>query len=110
MFSMPPAITHSASPRRTSRAAEAIASAPDPQTRLTVMAGTDSGRPPLSVACRAGFMPAPAWITLPNTTDETFSGARPLRRTVSPMTSAPRSGAAMAFRLPPNLPMAVRTG
>ena len=40
MFSMPPAIAASMSPSQISCAAEAIACAPEPQTRLTVSAGT----------------------------------------------------------------------
>ncbi len=65
MLSMPPAMTQSAWPSAISIAALAIAWAPEPQTRLTVIAGAASGRPPFSAACRAGFIRAPAWITSP---------------------------------------------
>src|SRR5258708_22986615 len=68
MFSMPPAMATSTWPSQISCAAVAIACAPEPQTRLTVIAGTATGTPPLSAACRAGFMRLPAWMTLPITT------------------------------------------
>ena len=44
MFSMPPAIA-TATPGRDLLRAETIACAPEPQTRLTVIAGTATGRP-----------------------------------------------------------------
>src|SRR2546422_7043418 len=68
MFSMPPAMARSMWPSQISCAADAIACAPEPQTRLTVIAGTATGTPPLSAACRAGFIRLPAWTTLPITT------------------------------------------
>ena len=73
MFSMPPAIAQSTRPSVTSMAAEAIAWAPEPHTRLTVMAGTSTGKPPLMAACRAGFILLPAWMTLPITTVSTLA-------------------------------------
>ena len=45
MLSTPPASTRSASPARTARAAMPTASRPDPQSRLTVPPGTETGRP-----------------------------------------------------------------
>ena len=45
MFSMPPATATSTLPSRISCAAETIACAPEPQTRLTVIAGTVTGSP-----------------------------------------------------------------
>ncbi len=100
MFSMPPAIAASASPSQISCAAEAIACAPEPQTRLTVIAGTATGTPPLIAACRAGFMRLPAWMTLPITTLPTRAGSMPERRTVSRTTAAPSSVAGVAFNVP----------
>src|SRR5215510_7669480 len=44
MFSMPPATATSMLPRRISCAAETMACAPEPQTRLTVRAGVVPGR------------------------------------------------------------------
>ena len=46
MFSMPPAIALANMPSMISCAAETMACAPDPQTRLTVIAGTPTGTPP----------------------------------------------------------------
>jgi hypothetical protein len=61
MFSMPPAIAQSTLPSQISCAAEAIACAPEPQTRFTVIAGTETGTPapiapaaPGSSCCRPG--------------------------------------------------------
>jgi hypothetical protein len=45
MFSMPPATALSNMPSMISCAAEAMPCAPEPQTRLTVMAGTSTGIP-----------------------------------------------------------------
>ena len=55
-------------PSQISCAAVTIACAPEPQTRLTVIAGTETGRPPSIAAWRAGFIRLPAWMTLPMTT------------------------------------------
>src|SRR6059036_1313047 len=52
MFSIPPAMALSRLPSQISCAADAIACAPEPQTRLTVIAGTATGMPPLIAACR----------------------------------------------------------
>jgi len=46
MFSMPPAMATSTSPVAICCAAVTMACAPDPQTRLIVIAGTDTGKPP----------------------------------------------------------------
>ena len=78
MFSMPPAIALS-KPSITSWRAEAIACAPEPHTRLTVIAGTSTGTPPPIAACRAGFILLPAWITLPIATVPISAPARPDR-------------------------------
>ena len=75
MFSMPPATATSTLPSRISCAAETIACAPEPQTRLTVIAGTVTGRPAWTPACRAGFILLPACTTLPMTTVSDFVGA-----------------------------------
>jgi hypothetical protein len=56
-----------------------MACAQEPQTRFTVIAGTDTGRPPWTAACRAGFILAPAWMTLPMATVPTSSGLSPAR-------------------------------
>ena len=68
MFSIPPATAVSSRPSQISLAAVAIAWAPEPQTRLTVIAGTSTGMPPPTAAWRAGFILLPAWMTFPMTT------------------------------------------
>ena len=110
MFSMPPATALSIKPSITSCAALAIACAPEPQTRLTVSAGTSTGTPPLMAACRAGFILLPAWITLPMTTVSISPGDSFARSSVARTATAPRSTAAISFSVPPYVPMAVRTG
>ncbi len=63
--SMPPATTTSTSPARISWSASAIALMPERQTLLIVIDGTFIGMPPATAAVRAGFWPAPAWMTWP---------------------------------------------
>ena len=65
MFSMPPATTQWLSPALMDWAAIMMASSPEPQTLLTVLAESVSGSPALSPAWRAGFCPRPAWSTQP---------------------------------------------
>src|SRR6266404_5838297 len=110
MFSMPPATATSTLPSKISCAAETMAWAPEPQTRFTVIAGTDTGSPAWTAAWRAGFILAPAWITFPMTTVPMSRGSRPARLTLAPIATAPRSGEDTSLRLPPNVPMAVRIG
>ena len=62
---MPPATTISNSPARISWSASAIASRPERHTLFSVNEGTDIGMPPATAAGRAGFWPAPAWMTWP---------------------------------------------
>ena len=100
MFSMPPATAASISPVAICCAAVTIACAPEPQTRFTVIAGTDTGTPPPIDACRAGFILLPAWMTLPITTLPTAAGSRPERLSVSRTTAAPRSVAGVSLREP----------
>ena len=71
MFSVPPATTISESPALIACAARMTDSRPEPQTLFSVVAGTESGRPPLMAAWRAGFMPSPAGRTQPRTTSST---------------------------------------
>ena len=100
MFSMPPATAASISPAAISCAAETIACAPEPQTRLTVMAGTSTGAPPPIAAWRAGFILLPAWTTLPITTEPSAAASRPARFSVSRTTTAPSAGAGTLFSDP----------
>jgi len=100
MFSMPPATALSTSPSMISAAALAIAWAPEPHTRLTVMAGTSTGRPPPIAAWRAGFILLPAWITLPMTTVPTAAGSSFARSRLARNAVAPSSTAGVSLRLP----------
>ena len=110
MFSMPPASAQPIWPAQISSAALAIACAPEPHTRLTVIAGTLTGKPPPMAAWRDGFIRTPAWMTLPITTDCTRSPPRPERLRHSRMAAAPSAGALRSFSVPAYVPMAVRTG
>src|SRR5215467_6449526 len=110
MFSMPPATATSMFPREISCAAETMACAPEPQTRLTVSAGVLTGSPAWTAACRAGFILLPAWTTLPMTTVSTSSGRSFARVTAAPMATEPRAEAVTSLSEPPKVPIAVRTG
>src|SRR5476651_1574172 len=113
MFSMPPATASFVKPDAISWAAETMDCAPEPHTRLTVIAGTETGRPASMADWRAGFILLPAWITLPKTTAST-SKERPCpesaRRRLSRMAAAPSSVAGTLFNDPLKDPRAVRTG
>src|SRR5258708_25901701 len=110
MFSRPPATALAISPDIICWEGVTIACAPEPQTRFTVIAGTDTGTPPLTAACWAAFILLPAWITLPITTLPTAAASSPARRKVSRTTTAPRSAAGIVLSDPLNAPIAVRTG
>ena len=56
MLSAPPASAKSASPMASACTAEAIACAPEPQRRLTFIAGTVSGTPASIAATRLRYM------------------------------------------------------
>src|SRR5262249_50697406 len=78
--------------------------------RLTVIAGTVTGSPALTAAWRAGFILLPACTTLPITTVPISAGLRPARATAAAIAAAPSSAAVVSLRVPPNVPIAVRTG
>ena len=65
MFSMPPAMTSSASPSRIAWSAISTAFIPEAHARLMVVAPAEGGSPPKIATCRAGFMPRPAAMQLP---------------------------------------------
>ena len=70
--STPPAITTSASPARTMRAAWTIASAPDPHNLFTVSPAVSTASPASSAAMRATLrLSSPAPFASPNTTSST---------------------------------------
>jgi hypothetical protein len=108
MLSWPPAMTISESPSRTAWAASMTAFRPEPQTALMVSAGTVTGRPLLMTVWRAGFWPAPAVSTWPKISSPICSPESRARLSSSTTTAAPRSGAGVLARVPPNLPTAVR--
>src|SRR3984893_15489203 len=110
MFSMPPATATLMLPSKISCAAETTACTPEPQTRLTVIAGVVTGSPACTAACRAGFILAPACTTLPMAIVSISSGRSPARLTAPAIATAPRLAAGTSLRLPPKVPMAVRTG
>ncbi len=107
--SAPPATATSASPSERSWAAETMACSPLPHSRLTVKAGTFTGRPPLTAATRLRYMSrGSVWITLPKTAWPNSSGSTADRRTASRTTVAARSHGGTSLRPPPYRPMAVR--
>ncbi len=64
--SAPPASTMSASPAAMARAALAMASSPEPHSRLTVAPGTSTGSPASSTPIRATLrLSSPAWLAAP---------------------------------------------
>lgn len=75
--SWPTATTMSASPLSIRSAPAATASMPERQTMLIVIAGTVSGIPAATAACRAGFWPEPPRITWPAKTRCTLVGGDP---------------------------------
>src|SRR5581483_9695352 len=109
MLSMPPASTMLDSPARMALAARETAFSDEPQTLLTVSAATESGRPALRAAWRAGFWPAPACTTWPMTTSSTRRASSPERARDSFSARAPSATAERSLNAPPNFPMGVRT-
>ena len=103
MLSTPPAITRSASPARTARAAIATASSPEPHSRFTVVPGTSTGRPASSTAMRATLrLSSPAWFAQPSTTSSTAAQSTDGSRRVSAPTAwAARSSGRTVASAPP---------
>src|SRR5437667_11153238 len=110
MLSAPPATAASTSPSRMYCEALTIACMPLPQRRLSVSAPDSAGSPPLSAATRDRYMSfGSVWITLPNTTWPTSSGATFARASASRTQRAPSSVGAKSLSEPPKSPIAVRT-
>ncbi len=108
--SAPPPIATSVSPSRIDWAADTMACSPLPHSRFTFIAATPSGRPPSIAATRDRYMSrGSVLITCPNATWPTESAATPARRSASRTTVAASWVGARSFRLPPKVPMAVRT-
>ena len=87
-----------------------MACRPEPQTRLSVMAGTLLGRPALRATCRPGFMPWPACNTFPTITWSTCPGSSCASSNTFLTTVAPRSEAGISLSMPPKVPIAVLRG
>src|SRR2546428_4356137 len=108
MFSIPPATTTSASPAAMAWAASMAAFRPEPHILLIVVAGTETGSPAYSTACRAGACPRPALSTLPTIASSTWSFWTSARRSASAMAMLPRRGAGIDARPPRKWPIGVR--
>src|SRR5690554_4746926 len=105
---MPPATMTCASPARIAWAASMTACRPEPHTRLTAIAPTVSGTPPLSAACRAGAWPRPAETTLPRITSSMSEASMRLRSSAARIAIAPSSGALRPESPPRKRPIGVR--
>ena len=108
MDSMPPATTTSYSPALISWSASAMASRPDRQTLLMVMAGTSMPIPPTTAACRAGSCPHPACSTWPMITYWTSVAGTPLRCSAPAIAAPPRCTASDPAKAPESRPIGVR--
>ena len=110
MFSAPPPMATAASPSKMLWLALMMACRPEPHRRLTLKAGVPSAQPPLMAATRDKYMSLGSVLTTwPNTTWPTSLPSTCARDSDSRTTWAARSVGAMSFKLPPNVPMAVRT-
>ena len=108
--STPPASPSSICPAITAWATSTTALSPLPQSRFTVLPGTEMGRPAARAAARATSKAcSPTWVTQPRTTSSTRSGEMPVRASAASSTWAARSTAWTAARLPLRFPRGVRT-
>src|SRR4051794_26668446 len=108
--STPPATTTSCCPDITACTAKSSACWLEPQARLTVVPGMDSGHP----AARTEYRPmlldwSPTCDTQPQTTSSTIPGSTPARSTSAVSTSADKSAACISDSPPLRLPTGVRT-
>src|SRR5215831_9020549 len=108
MFSMPPATYVVPSPARIAWAASIAAFSPEPQTLLIVVAGTASGNPASSAACRAGACPTPAWTTFPKKTSSTLLGSISLLSNAARIATDPSCGAVNGASFPRKRPVGTR--
>ncbi len=108
--STPPATTTSASPVSIEREACMAASREEPQSRLTVPAGTEVGRPASSTAIRPTLrLSSPAPLAQPHRTSPTSAGSRPGALESTPVSAAAaRSSGRLSARAPPRRPKGVR--
>ncbi len=107
--STPPATTTSASPVSTMREAIIAASRLDPQSRLTLVAVTETGRPASSTAIRPTLrLSSPAPFALPQTTSPISAGSsRGALSTTPRSATAARSSGRVSARAPLNRPNGV---
>ena len=90
MDSVPPASVTAASPSLISCAAETIACRPEPQRRLSVIAGEVFGTPASIAMTRETYMSrGSVWMTLPKTLCSTASGSMPARAIAALATCVP---------------------
>ena len=111
IVSTPPAMTASPIPLIICCAARAIVCKPLEQKRLTVCAGTSTGRPARRLAMRATFMPCSAsGIAQPRITSSISSAPTPGARAITaPITAAAISSGRVVRSVPRGaLPTAVR--
>lgn len=101
----------SASPVSICREAWIAASKLDPQSLLSVVPGTLTGKPDSNTDMRATLrFSSPAPLALPSSTSSIRSGGRfDIRLACSPTTSAARSSGRVLAREPPYFPNGVRT-
>ena len=109
MLSAPPASAKSASPSISACAAETTACAPDPQRRLTFIAGTVSGMPACIAATRLRYMSrGSVLMTWPKTTCPIRPGSTPARSSAASAATVASSIGGVEASDPPKVPMAVR--
>ena len=108
--STPPATTTSASPDSTVRDARIAASRDEPHSRLTVVAGTETGSPASSTAIRPTLrLSSPAPLALPQTTSPISAGSSAGVLASRPVSAAAaRSSGRTSARAPPKRPNGVR--
>ena len=110
MLSAPPASPNSASPSASDCATETIACTPEPQSRLTFIAGTLSGTPAPIAAMRERYMSrGSVAITCPKATLPICAGSTPDRSIAAAATRHPSSTGGVPASAPPKVPIAVRT-
>jgi len=108
--STPPTTTTSASPVSMAREPIIAASRLDPQSRLTVVAGTETGRPARRTAIRPTLrLSSPAPLALPQNTSPMSCGSRSAVLASTPLrATAARSSGRTVLRPPLNRPNGVR--
>src|SRR6185369_13961542 len=106
---MPPETTMPADPARRRSWPSMVAFMPEPQTLLTVVAPTASGKPAARAAWRAGAWPCPAGSTQPIRTSSILSLAIPARSRAALIACAPSALAATGANSPWKRPSGVRT-